>query len=73
MDETLIKQEVRDRYAHEALKVRNVKGSACCGSSASACGAAITSSLYAEAETAQVPDEALAASLGCGNRRRWLN
>lgn len=67
MDETSIKQQVRDRYGREALKVRNVKGSACCGSSASACGDPITSSLYADAETAQIPSEALAASLGCGN------
>ena len=67
MDETSIKREVRDRYAREALKVRNVKGSSCCGSSASACGDPITSSLYADTETAQVPTEALVASRGCGN------
>jgi arsenite methyltransferase len=67
VDETSIKQEVRDRYAREAMKVRNLKGSACCGSSPSACGDPITSRLYADAETAEVPTEALAASLGCGN------
>ena len=67
MDETSIKQEVRDRYAREALKVRNVRESACCGSSASACGDQISSGLYADAESAQVPSEALTASRGCGN------
>lgn len=67
MDEMSIKQEVRDSYAREALKVRNEKRSACCGSSAKACSDPITSSLYADADTAQVPTEALAASLGCGN------
>jgi ubiquinone/menaquinone biosynthesis C-methylase UbiE len=65
--ETSIKHEVRDRYAREALKVRNAKGSACCGSSASTCGDPITSALCADAKTGQVPTEALAASLGCGN------
>jgi SAM-dependent methyltransferase len=67
VDEISIKEEVRDRYAREALNVRNVKGSACCGSSATTCGGPINSSLYADAETTQVPTEALAASLGCGN------
>ena len=67
MDETSIKEEVRDRYARETLKLRNLKGSACCGSSASTCGSPITSGLYADAETNQVPAEALVASLGCGN------
>src|SRR5262245_48417118 len=67
MDETSIKEEVRQRYAREALKVRDAKGSACCGSSASACSDPITSNLYADVETAEIPAEALAASLGCGN------
>ncbi len=67
MDETEIKQEVRERYAREALKVRDAKGSACCGSSANVRTDPITSNLYADAETALIPAEALAASLGCGN------
>jgi SAM-dependent methyltransferase len=67
VDETSIKQEVRETYAREALKVRNVKGSTCCGSSPGACGDPRSSGLYADAETAQVPTQALAASRGCGN------
>ena len=67
MDETSIKAEVRGRYAREALKVRDAKSSGCCESSAGACTDPITSNLYADAETAQIPAEALAASLGCGN------
>jgi arsenite methyltransferase len=67
MDETDIKQEVRERYAREALKVRDGKGSACCGSSQSTRADPITSNLYADAQTAEIPAEALAASLGCGN------
>ena len=66
MDETSIKNEVRERYAREALKVRDATGSACCGASASATDL-ITSNLYQHAETAHIPAEALAASLGCGN------
>lgn len=66
MDETSIKQEVRERYAREALKVRDAKGSACCGS-AERSYEAITSNLYAQGETAELPAEAISASLGCGN------
>ena len=66
MDETTIKQEVRELYAREALKVRDGKGSACCGS-AQKSYEPITSNLYADGETAELPAEALAASLGCGN------
>jgi arsenite methyltransferase len=67
MDETSIKNEVRERYAREALKVRDTKAPACCGSSATAGADLISSNLYQDAETAQIPAEALAASLGCGN------
>ncbi len=66
MDEKSIKEEVRETYAREALKVRESKDSACCGSSPRSYEA-ITSNLYAEGETAELPAEALAASLGCGN------
>ncbi|HEV2171503.1 MAG TPA: arsenite methyltransferase [Candidatus Binatus sp.] len=66
MDETTIKNEVRERYAREALKVRDAKPAGCCGASASATDV-ITSNLYKDGEAAQVPAEALAASLGCGN------
>ncbi|MGH7781298.1 MAG: arsenite methyltransferase [Candidatus Binataceae bacterium] len=66
MDESAIKQEVRERYAREALKVRDAKGAACCGSSERSYDA-ITSNLYGQGETAELPAEAIAASLGCGN------
>ena len=66
MDETSIKNEVREWYAREALKVRDATRSSCCGASASATDL-IPSNLYRDAETAQIPAEALAASLGCGN------
>ncbi len=58
---------VREKYRQAALQVA-AGGSACCGP-ASSCGAAdpITSNLYEAGETAGLPPEALAASLGCGN------
>src|SRR5215470_9797789 len=66
MDESSIKQEVREVYAREARKVRNEKESGCCGPSVGSYEA-ITSNLYERGETAELPTEALAASLGCGN------
>src|SRR5215472_18041475 len=66
MDESSIKQEVREVYAREARKVRDGKDSGCCGPSVGSYEA-ITSNLYEQSETAELPTEALAASLGCGN------
>ncbi len=66
MDENSIKQEVRDFYAREAVKVREGK-SACCGASAGPAGNPISSNLYESSETAELPADAVAASLGCGN------
>jgi SAM-dependent methyltransferase len=62
-----IKQIVRDKYGKAALRVSS-GGSSCCSSSASRgeCDP-ITSNLYASGETAALPAEAVAASLGCGN------
>src|SRR5262249_11539908 len=65
-----IKQIVKDKYGKVALKVVAGDESSCCSTSA-CCGdeAAdpITSNLYGDSETAALPTEALAASLGCGN------
>jgi len=62
-----VKQVVKDKYAQAALRVIE-GGGACCGADAStgACDP-ITSNLYSQAETAALPAEATAASLGCGN------
>jgi SAM-dependent methyltransferase len=67
MDESAIREEVRARYAREALKARSAEGSACCGSAVESCSDPITSNLYEENETAELPKEAVVASLGCGN------
>jgi SAM-dependent methyltransferase len=62
-----IKQIVKEKYGQAALRVSS-GGSSCCGSSSSqgACDP-ITSNLYEIGETAALPAEAVAASLGCGN------
>jgi len=62
-----IKDVVKEKYGEAALRVMN-GGSSCCGASA-ACGTddPITSRLYDETQTVQIPEEALKASLGCGN------
>jgi 2-polyprenyl-3-methyl-5-hydroxy-6-metoxy-1,4-benzoquinol methylase len=73
MAETVdIKLVVREKYA-EAARRASDGGSGCCGGAcgageaAEACGDVITSNLYAGAELAELPAEAVAASLGCGN------
>jgi arsenite methyltransferase len=62
-DETL-KETVKERYGRIATRV---KGSSCCGSAPRHESNPITSNLYAAGDTAGLPQEAVAASLGCGN------
>jgi arsenite methyltransferase len=68
MADERIKEIVKHKYGQAALRVVAGGGSACCGSTSSRgeCDP-ITSNLYAQAETAELPAEAVAASLGCGN------
>jgi len=61
--ETTIKEVVRERYAEAARAV--TEGGGCCGGSRKALDP-ITSDLYG-AEISGVPEEAVLASLGCGN------
>ena len=64
-----IKEVVREKYAGAALRA-TAGGSSCCGaspSSASGCCDPITSNLYDASQTGEIPEEALLASLGCGN------
>src|SRR5467141_1276792 len=61
-----IKQIVKDKYGKAALKVTD-GGSSCCSSTSGLEAHPITSNLYTESETACLPSEATAASLGCGN------
>lgn len=65
---TNIKEVVKEKYGQAALRVQS-GGSSCCGA-APASGLScdpITSNLYDEAQAGQIPEEAMLASLGCGN------
>ncbi len=62
-----IKSVVKEKYGQAALRVTS-GGSSCCGASASCgCPDPITSNLYDAMQTGQLPEEAVLASLGCGN------
>jgi len=62
-----IKDVVRQKYGEAALRVTS-GGSSCCGATASTgCCDPITSNLYDASQIGQIPQEAILASLGCGN------
>jgi len=64
---TNIKDVVRQKYGEAALRVRSGGSSCCGGTAATGCAEPITSNLYDAAQAGQIPEEALLASLGCGN------
>jgi arsenite methyltransferase len=69
MSGTDIKEVVKEKYGQAALRV-TTGGSSCCGAgpvTGSGCSDPITSSLYDALQAHQIPEEALLASLGCGN------
>jgi arsenite methyltransferase len=62
-----IKEVVKQKYGEAALRVTS-GGSSCCGATASTgCCDPITTNLYDAGQIGQIPEEALLASLGCGN------
>ena len=63
-----IKDQVRQKYGQAALRVASGRSS-CCGSAPSSAGSVdpITSNLYDSGQTSAIPEEAVMASLGCGN------
>jgi len=63
-----LKEVVKEKYGQAAQRV-NSGGSSCCGASAAldGCCDPITSNLYDASQTGQLPQEAVLASLGCGN------
>ena len=68
MDTADIKKVVKEKYAQAALRVTS-GGSRCCGTSPGigrGCDP-ITSNLYDASQSEQLPEEAVLASLGCGN------
>src|SRR5499426_3410217 len=65
---TDLKEAVKEKYGQAALRVVS-GGSSCCGAT-SACGTEadpITSQLYDASQLTEIPEEAVKASLGCGN------
>jgi SAM-dependent methyltransferase len=62
-----IKKIVKEKYGQAALRVTSANSSCCSGRSVAGECDPITSNLYEADETAGIPAEAVAASLGCGN------
>ncbi len=70
-----VKDIVKEKYGEAARRVIAAKGlpadccstTSCCDGSAAASCDAITSNLYDASQAGQIPEEALKASLGCGN------
>src|SRR5438045_739651 len=68
MAERDLKDIVKDKYGKAALRVSAGGDAACCDSAPSRGERdPITSNLYGCGEASELPAEALAASLGCGN------
>jgi arsenite methyltransferase len=68
IDDASIQEIVREKYGQAALRA-GAGGNSCCGAAPgkeSSCDP-ITSNLYDPAQMEQVPEQALQASLGCGN------
>jgi SAM-dependent methyltransferase len=57
-----IKEAVRQKYSQAAMRAGS-----CCGAPALEGASPITSNLYSETETGELPEAAVLASLGCGN------
>jgi len=62
---TDIKEAVKEKYGQTALRVKSGRAS-CCDTDELGCNP-ITSDLYNASQVQQIPEEALLASLGCGN------
>jgi SAM-dependent methyltransferase len=70
-----LKEKVQEKYGAAARRVREGSGlpADCCGTTSCCDGFAaatcdpITSNLYDQAQAGQIPEQALKASLGCGN------
>ena len=69
MDLTMVSEIVKQKYGEAALRAASGSKSSCCGATAASSLSCdpITSNLYDAAQTALLPEEAVLASLGCGN------
>ena len=65
--DTDIKEVVKHKYGEAALRVKTGGSSCCGGTAATGCADPITSNLYDASQIEQIPQEAVLASLGCGN------
>ena len=69
-DEQTLKAEIKTRYGQAALQAQRQEPRSCCGTGTVLEGGKldpITSGLYADGEKAALPEDAVRASLGCGN------
>jgi arsenite methyltransferase len=64
---TDIRDVVKERYGQAALQAKSGRASCCTTATSEPCCDPITSNLYDVSQTNQIPEEALLASLGCGN------
>lgn len=67
-----IKEAVKEKYGQAARQVTKGGAASCCATTPAAnggcgCGDPITANLYDTAQAGEIPQEALLASLGCGN------
>jgi len=65
-----LKEEIKARYGQAALQAKRPERRSCCGTGTVLEGGKldpITSQLYADQQTAVLPEDAVRASLGCGN------
>jgi len=66
-----LRDKVRERYAEAARSVKGdgggCCGSSCCGSGSEAQKVDLTTGSYSAEELTELPEEAVGASLGCGN------
>jgi arsenite methyltransferase len=68
MSDEGIKDLVKQKYGLAALRVTTTGATSCCASASSGSGCdPVTSNLYGHEQTAELPEQAVAASLGCGN------
>ena len=67
MDAQAIRDLVKEKYGEAAVRAKS-GGSSCCGAAPPLANVdPITSNLYSDQERQGLPDDAVAASLGCGN------
>jgi arsenite methyltransferase len=68
MSDTNITDAVKEKYGNAALRVAT-GGSSCCGAAPATDAGTdpITANLYDATQSSQIPEEAMLASLGCGN------